>query len=338
MSRIIQLPFDLGRFDLNTTSSINTGTGSVATKPAAFYDRRLLDILRQRTFHHSKLAQERPMPKNYGDTINFRRIRKLQPSLTPLTEGVTPDGSTAQISAIAASTKQYGDYMLFSDVVDFQQVDPVIAEYNEEQGHQAGETLDLIVREELHGGSNVFFAGGKTSRSLLGAGDVPTINDFRKMKLQMEVNHVPKINGKYIVLLTPGMEFDLLDDPKFEKAYEIGQKNTPFIEGEIADVYGIKFVVPVNGMVFEEAGTGGVNVHSAVMLGRQAYGITKIKGEGDVKSIVKGLGSGGTQDPLNQRQSIGWKVNAFTAKRLDEPAITRYECVPTNEGQFVSYE
>lgn len=93
---------------MNTTTSVNTGEGSVATKPAAFYDRRLLEILRLRTFQHSKMAQERPMPKNYGDTINFRRIRKLQPSLTPLTEAVTPDGSTAQITAISATTKQYG--------------------------------------------------------------------------------------------------------------------------------------------------------------------------------------------------------------------------------------
>lgn len=228
--------------------------------------------------------------------------------------------------------------MLFSDVVDFQQVDPVIAEYNEEQGHQAGETLDLVVRTELHAGSNVFYAGGKTDRGFLAAGDKPTIDDFRKMALQAKVNHVPTINGKYVALITPSMVFDLLDDPKFEKAYEIGRNNTPFIDGEIADVYGIKFVEVTNGMVFEEAGTGGVNVHSSVLLGKQAYGITKIKGEGDVKSIVKGLGSSGTEDPLNQRQSIGWKVNAFVAKRLDEPAVTRYECVPSNEGQFVAYE
>ena len=323
---------------MNTTSSINTGTGSVATKPAAFYDRRLLEILRQRMFVHSKLAQRRPMPARSGDTINFRRFRKLKPSLTPLTEGVTPDGSTAQVSAISATTKQYGDYMAFTDVVDFQQVDDVLAAYNDEQAYQAAETLDLLVREELHSGSNVFYAGGKLDRSELAVGDKPTLDDFRRIKLQMEINHVPKINGKYIAFITPAIEFDLLDDPKFEKAYEIARNAKPFIDGEIADIYGIKFVVPVNGMVFEGAGAGGVNVHSAVVLGKDAYGITTIQGQGDVKSIIKGLGSAGTEDPLDQRQTIGWKVNAFVAKRLSEEAITRYECVPTEAGSFVSYE
>lgn len=322
---------------LNTTATVNTGTGALATKPAAFYDRRLLELLRQRMFVHRQLAQLRPMPKRTGDTINFRRIRKLDPALTPLTEGVTPSGDNAFVDAIAATVAQYGKPMYFSDVVNFQQVDDLVAEYNEEQGYQAGETLDILTRNELHGGTNVFYANSKTSRATLAAGDKPTIDDFRKIKLQMEVNHVPKINGRYVAFITPAMEFDLLDDPKFAKAYEIGQKNTPFIEGEIADIYGIKFIVPVNGMVFEEEGAADVNVHSAVVLGRQAYGITNIQGEGDVKSIIKGLGSAGTEDPLDQRQSIGWKVNAFVAKRLSEEAITRYECVPSQEGQFVSY-
>jgi N4-gp56 family major capsid protein len=315
---------------INTTATINTGTGSVATKPAAFYDKTLLLTLRQRTFDHAKLAQQRPMPRKAGDTINFRRIGTLAPALTPLTEGVTPEGSSATITAISATTRQYGDWMEFSDVVDFQQIDPIITEYTVEQGHQASETLDVVVREELAGGSNVFYAAERTSRATVAAGDIPTINDFRKIKLSMEKNHVKKINGKYVVLISPEVEFDLMDDPKFEKAYEIGQKNTPFIDGEIADVYGLKFVKVENAKVFEGAGAAGANVHASIVLGAGAYGITKIKGEGDVKSIVKALGSAGTADPLDQRQSIAWKVNAFTAKRLQELAITRYESVPTN--------
>jgi hypothetical protein len=58
--------------------------------------------------------------------------------------------------------------------------------------------------------------------------------------------------------------------------------------------------------------------------------VTKINGEGDAKVIVKALGSSGVADPLNQRQSIGWKINAFVAKRLEETAIARLESVPSN--------
>jgi N4-gp56 family major capsid protein len=91
-----------------TTATINTGTGALATKPAAFYDKVLLKTLRARSFNHAAFAQSRPMPKRAGDTINFRQIGVLAPATTPLTEGVTPTGNSATVTAISASTKQYG--------------------------------------------------------------------------------------------------------------------------------------------------------------------------------------------------------------------------------------
>jgi N4-gp56 family major capsid protein len=316
---------------INTTASINTGSGAVATKPQAFYDKVLLKTLRVRSFDHERFAQTRPMPKNYGDTINFRKIGTLAPALTPLTEGVTPDGSTATITAISATTQQYGDYMEFSDRVNFQMVDPILTEYSKEQGVQASETKDTLVRDELAAGSNVMYEGGKTSRATLALGDKPTVDTFRKARLTLKKNHVrPTAGGKYVALISSDVTFDLLDDPKFLKAYEIGQQNKPFIEGEIADVYGIKFVEVDNAKIFEGAGASSANVHASIMFGEEAYGITKVNGEGDVQTIVKALGSGGTQDPLNQRQTIGWKLNAFVAKRLKEEAIIRLESVPSN--------
>ena len=314
--------------NLNTTGTVNTGTGSVATKPQAYYDKLMLELLVQSDFHHSKLAQERPMPKRYGDTINFRKITKLTPSLEPLTEGVTPEGLQASLQAISATTAQYGDWLGFSDLIDVQQVDPVVKEYVKELARMMREKLDLIVRDELNNGSQVFYAGGVTARNELTADHNPTINDLRRMVLEMKNNHVkPASQGKYVVFVSPATVFDLMDDPKFEKAYEIGQNNSPFIKGEIADIYQMKFIEVVNAKEFE--GEGGLTVHSSVMVGRQAYGITKFKGEG-VKTIIKPLGSGGSTDPLDQRQTIGVKINGFVAKRLEEQAIARYESIPTN--------
>jgi N4-gp56 family major capsid protein len=315
---------------LNTTVTMNSGTGANATKPNAYYDKLLLALLVQTDFHHAKLAQERPMPKRAGDTINFRKITKLTPSLTPLTEGVTPEPLNGQVVGISASTNQYAEWMEFSDLVDVTMVDPVVKEYTVELARAMREKLDLLVREELNGGSNVFYANSKTSRATLAAGDIPTIQDLRKIVLSMKKNFVkPAAKGKYIVMISQDVAFDLMDDPKFEKAYEIGQQNKPFLEGEIADVYGMKFVELQNAKIFEGAGTGGVDVHSTLVLGKDAYGITKISGEG-VQTYVKPLGSAGTADPVNQKQTIGTKINAFVAKRLEEQAITRYESVPTN--------
>jgi N4-gp56 family major capsid protein len=313
-----------------TTASINTGSGAVATKPAAFYDKLLLKTLRVRSFQHDKFAQMRPMPKNTGDTVNFRKIGVLAPALTPLTEGVTPAGNSATVTAISATTAQYGDFIEFSDRVDFMMVDPIIAEYTKEQGVQAAETRDVLVRDELHAGSNVIYPGTRTSRATVAVGDKPSVDQFRKGALLLKKNKVKKIAGRYVAFISPDTTFDLLDDPKFLKAYEIGQNNKPLIEGEVADVYGIKFIEVENPKIFTAGGAASANVHSSVMIGDEAYGITKIEGNGDVQTIIKPLGSSGTADALNQRQTIGWKFNAFVAKRLKEEAIVRLEFVPSN--------
>jgi N4-gp56 family major capsid protein len=315
---------------LNTTGSVNTGTGALATKPQAFYDKVLLEVRRQKTFYHRQLAQVRPMPKKSGDTINFRKIGKLNVATTPLTEGVTPSSENATISAISATTKQYGSYMEFTDVVDFQMVDPILKEYALEQANQANETLDVLTRDELAAGSNVFYANAKASRATLAAGDKPTLKDFRKIVLSMKKNHVkPAQNGQYVAIVSPAIAFDLLDDPDFIKIMDYGNTNKPLMENEVGKAYGITFVEQVNAKDFPGAGATGANVHAAIVLGNQAYGTVNIAGEGDIKTIVKPLGSSGTADPLSQRQTMAWKVNAFVAKRLDETAIARYECVPT---------
>lgn len=316
---------------LNTSTSVGSGTGANSTKPNAYYDKLLLELLVQTDFGHAKFAQERDMPRKAGDTVNFRKINKLTPSLTPLTEGVTPDGLNGGVTAISVTTHQYGEWMLFSDLVDVTTVDPIITEYTVELARIMREKLDILVREELNAGSNVYYANGKTSRITLAEGDKPTINDFRKIVLGLKKNFVkPGLGEKFPIFVTPDVAFDLMDDEKFEKAYTIGQNNTPFIKGEIADIYGMKFLELNNAKVFEGEGAGGVDVHSSIVLGQKPYGITKIKGEGSVETITKALGSAGTDDPLNQRQSIGAKVNAFAVKRLYEEAIVRYESVPSN--------
>jgi N4-gp56 family major capsid protein len=244
-------------------------------------------------------------------------------------EAFPPPEMVSKLCQIAEVTEM--DYMTFSDVVDFQQIDPLLTEYSVEQGTQAAETKDTLVRDEIVAGTNVFYAGGRVSRATLAVGDKPTIDMFRKAALSMKKNMVkPAADGKYVALVGPDVIFDLMDDAKFIKAYEIGRNNTPFIEGEVADIYGIKFVEVLNPKIYTGAGAASANVHTSILLGANAYGVTKINGEGDAKVIVKALGSSGVADPLNQRQSIGWKINAFVAKRLEETAIARLESVPSN--------
>lgn len=96
--------------------------------------------------------------------------------------------------------------------------------------------------------------------------------------------------------------------------------------GEIGKLYGVRFVETTEAVTFTVDG-GDSNpdkiVHSTLVLGADAYGITSIDG-GGLTNIVKQLGSAGSADPLNQRSTSGWKA-IHVAKILVEEYMVRIE-------------
>ena len=315
-------------------SSYNTQTG-VKIKPDAYYDMMLLKMLRQMEFHYSKYAIQKSLPRNYGDTINWRRFKKLEVAsdLGLLTEGVTPAGkegiSGEQITAVIA---QYGEVMYFTDLVDLQQLDDVRREYTIELGYIAQETLDLIVRNTLVNEGSVYFAGGATTlAALTGASHRPSIDDFRKILLGFKKDYVSGVrgaSGRYIALISPEVMYALFDDKRMLQYMSFGQTNAPLADGVAIDMFGIRFEEVLNAPVIGSA-------HDSIVLADEAYAITKLQGEGNVRVITKGLGSAGVSDPLDQRQSIGYKITGFSAKVLRPESVVNYWSNPLVAGSEV---
>lgn len=317
---------------VNISQFVIQTTAAVPESIVTYYDKTLLTLLRHKMQMHLKFAQKKKMPRKAGDTVSFRKIVKLEPALTPLTEGVTPEGNSIGMTEITASTEQYGDYITFSDVLDFTTIDPVIMEYIAELADQAKETLDIIARNALSTGTNVMYAGGKTARADLVAGDVLTITDVRKVVRFFRKNYIkpiPGANGDYACLISPDTEFDFFDDEQFRQIADYGGNVKPLLDNEVGRFHNVRFFMTPNAQVFEAATASLADVHAAIFLGKNAYGTTEIKGEGSVQSIIKDVGSAGTEDPLNQRSSAGWKVNAFGMVRLEELALVRFEHVPS---------
>lgn len=79
-----------------------------------------------------------------------------------------------------------------------------------------------------------------------------------------------------------------------------------------------------NGTAYEE-----FKVQHILIVGKDALTRTGLAGEGQAKMYVKAKGSAGVLDPIDQRQSIGFKINSvgFGSTRLE--AVVDYVCVPT---------
>jgi N4-gp56 family major capsid protein len=86
---------------------------------------------------HEQFAKELAIESRGGSRVaRFRRYVNVNPATTPLTEGVTPSGSTPTVVNITKTLAQYGDFIPFNDVVTTESVDPVISELTSISGDQ----------------------------------------------------------------------------------------------------------------------------------------------------------------------------------------------------------
>jgi len=73
--------------------------------------------------------------------------------------------------------------------------------------------------------------------------------------------------------------------------------------------------------------SNGDEVHASIIYGQDAFGLVKLGGKGkpNIQIIVKQLGSSGSDDPLNQRGTIAWKVPFFACAVIQDDFIVRIE-------------
>ena len=323
---------DIFAINLQLFAELNTnvtGDSGLSVENKTFYDMNLIDEATPNLIH-DQFGQKRPIPKNGGKRIEFRKFASLPKALTPLTEGVTPDGKKLSVSAIEAEVAQYGDYIVQSDVLELTSIDNTIVEATKILGNQAGLTLDTITRNVLQGGTNVFYCPHSngtavTSRSDLGDDCKLTVDVIKRCVAIMKKNNAPKINGDYVAIIHPFAAYDLMSDPAWIEAHKYATPENIY-EGEIGKIAGVRFVESSEAKVYE----GGV--FGTLLIADGAYGVTEITG-GGLQTIIKQLGSAGTADALNQRSSIGWKA-IKTAERLVEPYLMRIESKSALSGEI----
>lgn len=314
--------FDILMINLQVFANVvqTTLLDGLSAENKTFYDMTLLDEA-QAALVHDQFAQKRPIPKNGGKTIEFRKFASLPKATTPLTEGVTPDGKSLNVTAITATVAQYGDYITQSDVLELTSIDNTIVEATKILGRQAGLTLDTVTRNVLQSGTNVTYcpksSGDEvTSRAGLDATCQLTVKVVQQVVAKLKGQNAPTINGKYVGIIHPYVAYSLMRDPEWIDAHKYAQPDNLFT-GEIGEIAGVRFVETTEAKVYQ----GGV--FGTLIMGANAYGVTEITG-GGLQTIIKQKGSAGTADPLDQRSSIGWKA-IKTAELLIPNYLVRVE-------------
>lgn len=266
--------------------------------------------------------------------IKFRRYGLLTANTVALSEGVTPSGTALSVTDISATVAQYGDFVTLTDVLQFSTLDPILTETSDLLGQQAGNSLDQICRDVMVAGSTAQYASSATDTNTVTSSMTLTRAEVREAVRTLQGNDAAKItrmvnpstgfntspvNAAYVGIISHNTLFDLKDENGFIPVEEYGSQAN-VMEGEVGAMDDVRFVMTTNASTT----TGSLTtVHRTLIIAQNYYGISRISGEA-MRNIVKGLGSAGTADPLDQRSTSGWKAT-FVAKRLNENFCVRIE-------------
>lgn len=200
---------------------------------------------------HQQFGQRVSVPKGQGKSVSWDKLSPLPKAKKPLEEGVTPKGSSIQVTRVNAIPEQYGDYITTTDEFNFYSYDPSpkVLKLNETLANAAAKTLDSLTADAIACGTNVQYAGGKSTRNALTEDDLLTVEEVRKAVRTLKGNNVPKIKGKYVAIVHTDIAHDLMSDPDWRYPHQYVDTKEIY-EGEIGELYGVKFVETSEGKTF----------------------------------------------------------------------------------------
>ena len=232
-----------GAQDVNKTTDSSTGN-DLSAEMKTYYEKRLIDVASPKLVH-DRFGDFYPVPKHGGKTVEFRRYSPLAKASQPLSEGVTPDGNSLNVTSVTANLDQYGDWIGLSDMLDMTAIDNNVVQATRLLGNQAGRTLDSVTREVLAGGTNVRYApNGSTeisSRADLTAACVLTPALIFKASADLAAMNADPIDDGYVAIIHPYAAYDLMRNSEWIDVQKYGNPENIY-KGEIGKLGGVRFI------------------------------------------------------------------------------------------------
>lgn len=249
---------------INTTA--NTAGATALNKE--YYDRTLLESAKTRLVY-SKYGQPRPIPRNSGKRVEFRRWDLFDPetAMEPLTEGVTPSGQSLAQSTVEAEVSQYGAYVEVSDLLDMTGYDRLIDDSAQLLGEQIGTVLEWVTRDAIASGTNVQYANSRANRLAVTSGDKLTTAEIRKAVRTLKKAKARPFsdNGRnphFICICSPEATYDLQSDTLWQDVSKYSAAEQIY-SGEIGRLFGVVFVESTEAKVFEQSVLNAVNANTS---------------------------------------------------------------------------
>lgn len=285
------------------------------------YEPKLLEHAVKKLIYDQFAIKRGLAPNSSSKTLRFRRRCEADLNAVgapkALTEGVAPtEDRDVSYENVDITLGQRGQISKTTDVLDALELLQVVKDTVSLMGDECALDADSLMRNQLSHpttGLRRMYTGGAADFAALKAKTANearmTPKDLLRAAAQLKTKKAPTINGVYVAVIPPAVEFDILNHPDWKEIVRYQNANKLF-KGEIGDFGGIRLVRHDN--PFREDAAEGTydaagEIFTVHVLGATAYGCADMAKLGGFKPKMIILDKPDKSDPLGQLIKMGWK-------------------------------
>lgn len=238
-----------------------------------------------------------------------------------ITEGTNPTAVTWGATAYTSGPFQYGILVQVSDLLVHNSAIEVVDSATFQVRNALARLVDAVIQTVVNSGVNgVIYAGGKTSRSGLAAGDLATQTEMQRAYKYLASSNgagLMPFEGKYYAaVIHPQVEGDLMSNTQTGAFNDVGRYTSvdDLRAGALGDFRGIRYLRSAFVNYFNST----TAVFPTTLVGDQSFGWGYFQQPTPIL-----VTTADSNNPLNLFNSIGGKVTVGATRFEDTPGNQR---------------
>lgn len=238
-----------------------------------------------------------------------------------IVEGTNPTAVTWGATSYGSGPFQFGILIQVSDLLVHNSAIEVVDEATRQVREAMARLVDTVIQTVVNAGANgVIYAGGKTARTSLGAGDTATqtemIKGVRNLRAANAAGVKPFEGKYYVAVIHPNVEADLMSNTQTGSFVDVGRYTSvdDLREGKMGDFRGIRYL----SSAYQNYYNSTVPVYPTTLVGDQSFGWGYFQQPTPIL-----VTSPDSNNPLNLFTSIGGKVTLGVTRFEDTPSTYR---------------
>lgn len=238
-----------------------------------------------------------------------------------ITEGTNPTSITWGATAYSSGPYQFGILVQVSDLLVRDSAIEVVESASRQVNNSLARMVDTVIQNVVNAGTNgVIYAGNKTSRTGLAAGDLLTQTEMTRGYRNLAASNAAGLRpfeGKYYAaVIHPFAEADMLSNTQTGGFVDVGRYTSvdDLRAGALGDFRGIRYLRSAWQNYFNST----VNVFPTTIVGDQSFGWGYFQEPTPILVTTPD-----SNNPLNLYTSIGGKVTLGVTRFEDTPGTQR---------------